>query len=127
MDTAQQPARQKHAPSTGVFDVEPTDEQRMMIDAFGSFAAAKLRPAAQAADAACKAPPELLAESAELGITALGIPEQLGGAVEERSAVTLALITEALASGDMGLAYAALAPSAVSTALSLWGLSLIHI
>jgi alkylation response protein AidB-like acyl-CoA dehydrogenase len=49
------------------------------------------------------------------------VPEELGGAFAERSAVTSALITEALAAGDMGLAYAALAPAAVSTALGLWG------
>ena len=93
----------------------------MMIEAFGAFATAELRPAASAADAACAAPPELLAQSAELGIAVLGVPEELGGAVDERSAVTSALITEALAGGDMGLAYATLAPAAVSTALGLWG------
>ena len=92
------------------FDVRPTDEQRMMIEAFGDFATAELRPAASAADAACAAPPELLAQSAELGIAVLGVPDELGGAVDERSAITSALITEALAGGDMGLALAALAP-----------------
>ncbi len=116
-----QPVRQKSAKRSGGFDIEPTEEQKMMIEAFGDFASAKLRPAAQAADAACATPPELLAQSAELGITVLGVPEELGGAVDERSAVTSTLITEALARGDMGLAYATLAPAAVSTALGLWG------
>jgi alkylation response protein AidB-like acyl-CoA dehydrogenase len=51
----------------------------------------------------------------------LGVPEELGGVVDERSAVTSVLIGEALAHGDMGLAFAALAPAAVSTALGLWG------
>ena len=51
----------------------------------------------------------------------LGVPEELGGAFAERSAVTSALITEALAGGDMGLAFAPLAPAAVSTAIGLWG------
>jgi alkylation response protein AidB-like acyl-CoA dehydrogenase len=119
--TEQVPARQKPAERTGRFDIEPTEEQAMMIEAFGDFASAKLRPAASAADAACSTPPELLAQSAELGITALGVPEELGGAVDQRSAVTSALITEALAGGDMGLAFATLAPAAVSTALGLWG------
>ncbi len=119
--TEQVPARQKPAEGTGRFDIEPTEEQAMMIEAFGDFASAKLRPAASAADAACSTPPELLAQSAELGITALGVPEELGGAVDQRSAVTSALITEALAGGDMGLAFATLAPAAVSTALGLWG------
>jgi alkylation response protein AidB-like acyl-CoA dehydrogenase len=51
----------------------------------------------------------------------LGVPESLGGAVDERSAVTSVLVAEALAHGDMGLAFAALAPAGVATALSLWG------
>jgi hypothetical protein len=51
----------------------------------------------------------------------IGVPEELGGAVEERSAATTVLMTEALAQGDMGIAVACLAPAAVSTAISLWG------
>jgi alkylation response protein AidB-like acyl-CoA dehydrogenase len=116
-----QPARQPRGKGSAGFDVTPTDEQLMMQEAVGDFASEKLRKAATDADAACAAPEELLAQSAELGITMLGVPEELGGAFEERSAVTSALITEALASGDMGLALAALAPAAVSTALGLWG------
>ena len=115
------PARQRQGKRPTSFDLEPSEEQKMMIDAFGDFATARLRPAAQAADADCAAPDELLAQSADLGIAVLGVPEELGGAVEERSAVTSALITEALAAGDMGIALAALAPAAVSTALGLWG------
>ena len=51
----------------------------------------------------------------------LGVPEELGGVFEERSAITSVLIAETLAHGDMGLAVAALAPAAVSTAIGLWG------
>jgi len=54
-------------------------------------------------------------------VALLGVPEELGGAGAERSAVTNVLIAEAMAYGDMGLAVACLAPSAVSTALVLWG------
>src|SRR3954469_6898341 len=39
----------------------------------------------------------------------------------ERSATTSALVAEALAYGDMGIAVSCLAPAAVSTALTLWG------
>ncbi|KAA0274458.1 MAG: acyl-CoA dehydrogenase, partial [Acidobacteria bacterium] len=115
------PARQQRPRPATAFDLEPTEEQAMLIDSFGDYAANVLRPAAREADAACSAPEEILARSAELGIAVLGVPEELGGAVAERSAVTSALVTEALASGDMGLAFAALAPAAVSTALGLWG------
>jgi alkylation response protein AidB-like acyl-CoA dehydrogenase len=115
------PSRLATAPSRGLFDLTPSDEQQMLRESFKAFATERLRPAAQEADAASAAPAELLAQSAELGITMLGVPEALGGAVEERSAVTSVLVAEALAHGDMGLAVAALAPAGVATAISLWG------
>jgi alkylation response protein AidB-like acyl-CoA dehydrogenase len=115
------PARQPRAKRSDLFDLTPDDEQQMLQESVRDFAAAKVRPAAEAADAACAAPAELLAQSNELGLTMVGVPEELGGAVEERSAVTSALMSEALAHGDMGFAVAALAPAGVSTALSLWG------
>jgi alkylation response protein AidB-like acyl-CoA dehydrogenase len=115
------PARSAKAKSAGLFDLTPTDEQQMLTESFKSFATDKLRPAASDADTASAAPPELLAQASELGITMLGVPEELGGAMDERSAITSTLVGEALAHGDMGLAVAALAPAAVSTALGLWG------
>ncbi|HEX6389074.1 MAG TPA: acyl-CoA dehydrogenase family protein, partial [Solirubrobacteraceae bacterium] len=57
----------------------------------------------------------------ELGTATLGIPEALGGVMDERSAVTTVLVAEALAKGDLGLAAAVLSPAAVATALSLYG------
>lgn len=116
-----QPQRLARGPAGDLFDLTPTDEQRMICEAIDVFAREQLRPAGQAADTACSAPAELLAQCTDLGITAMGIPDSLGGAGTERSAVTNALIAEALARGDMGLALAALAPSAVSNALVLWG------
>ena len=83
----------------------------MLRESVRDFALAKLRPAAQAADDACATPPELLAQSGELGLTMVGVPEELGGAVAERSAVTSVLMGEALALGDMGIAVACLAPA----------------
>ncbi|TAM91508.1 MAG: acyl-CoA dehydrogenase [Jatrophihabitans sp.] len=105
-----------------LFDLTPTDEQAMIVEATGAFAADLLRPAAAQADSDCAAPAAVLARAAgELGITQLGIPEDLGGMGGERSATTGVLVGEALAHGDMGLAVACLAPAAVSTALVLWG------
>ena len=115
------PARPSAAQRGDLFDLTPSDEQQMLRDSFSSFASEKLRKAAHAADAESVAPTELMAEGSELGITMLGVPEELGGVVDERSAVTSVLIGEALAHGDMGLAVAVLAPAAVSTALGLWG------
>ncbi|RZI82973.1 MAG: acyl-CoA dehydrogenase [Rubrivivax sp.] len=104
-----------------LFDLSPTDDQRLFQEAARAIAMEQLRPAAGAADAAYAAPAELLAQCAELGMTAMGIPEALGGMGTERSAMSNVLIAEALAEGDMGLALAALAPSAVSAALVRWG------
>jgi alkylation response protein AidB-like acyl-CoA dehydrogenase len=115
------PARLATARPADVFDLTPTDEQQMLRESFRAFAGERLRPAAQEADAACAMPDGLLAQFAELGVTMLGVPEELGGAVAERSSVTSALAHEALAHGDMGLAVGGLAPAAVATALGLWG------
>ena len=116
-----QPARQPRAKRSDLFDLEPTDEQQMLRESVSDFAQAKLRPVADQADAECRTPDDLLAQANELGLTMVGVPEELGGAVEERSAVTSVLMSEALARGDMGIAVACLAPAGVSTALSLWG------
>jgi alkylation response protein AidB-like acyl-CoA dehydrogenase len=116
-----QPARPARAGGDGLFDLTPSDEQQMLQDAARRFAADELRPAAAAADTACAAEPALLAGASELGLGVMNIPEALGGAGNERSAVTNTLVAEALAHGDMGLALACLAPSAVSNALVLWG------
>ena len=115
------PARQKKSKSAGLFDVTPDDEQQMFQEAGRAFAEEKIRPAALAADDACATPPELLEATSELGVNMLGVPEELGGVMHEQSAVTSVLIGEALAHGDMGIAYAALAPGAVATAIGLWG------
>ncbi len=115
------PARQPRARTRDLFDLTPSDEQKMLTESVRDFGLARLRPVAQDADGACAAPTELLAQANELGLTMVGVPEQLGGAVEERSAVTSVLMSEALAQGDMGIAVACLAPAGVSTAISLWG------
>ncbi|QWF82347.1 Acyl-CoA dehydrogenase [Amycolatopsis sp. CA-230715] len=115
------PARLAPAKNTGLFDLTPTEDQQLIVETVTEFAAEQLRPAAADADAKLEAPEGLLSRAAELGITLVGIPEDLGGVGSERSVVTGALVAEALAHGDLGLAVAVLAPSAVSTALVLWG------
>lgn len=115
------PARLSQPASPELFDLTPSEEQQMLQEAARSFADHELRPAAAAADSAGEAPAALLAGVADLGLAALVIPEALGGVGAERSAMTNVLVAEALAHGDLGLAVACLAPSAVSTALVLWG------
>ena len=115
------PARQPTARTSDLFDLTPSDEQVLLRDSVREFGLQRLRPAALDADAACAAPSELLSQAYELGLTMIGVPEELGGAVDERSATTTVLMSEALAQGDMGIAVACLAPAAISTAISLWG------
>ncbi|WP_127480985.1 acyl-CoA dehydrogenase family protein [Nocardioides pantholopis] len=109
------------ARTSGLFDLTPTEDEQMLVDVVTELATDVLRPAAAAADAACAAPAEVLAATAEVGLPTLGIPEALGGISEERSAMAGTLVAEALARGDMGLSVAALAPGSVATAIGLWG------
>ena len=116
------PERLAGSGSSGLFDLTPTDEQKMIVEATTEFAAEQLRPVAAEADTACAAPDTVLKRSVtELGITQLGVPESRGGMTAERSTTTGVLVAEALAHGDMGLAVACLAPAAVANALVLWG------
>ena len=115
------PARQKPSKPRALFDISPDDEQQMLQEGVRDFAEAKVRPVAKQADFDKSTPSELLDQANELGVNMLGVPEELGGVMHEQAAVTSVLIGEALAHGDMGIAYAALAPGAVATAIGHWG------
>jgi hypothetical protein len=115
------PARQKPSKPRSLFDISPDDEQQMLQEGVRDFAEAKVRPIAKQADFDKATPEEVLAQANELGVNMLGVPEELGGVMHEQAAVTSVLIGEALAHGDMGVAYAALAPGAVATAIGHWG------
>ncbi|RLV54766.1 acyl-CoA dehydrogenase [Aeromicrobium phragmitis] len=106
---------------TGVFDLNPTDDQQMMVEVIEEFAREVLRPGAESAEVENDTPKEVLSQTADFGLSFINIPEELGGLSADRSAVTGVLVAEALAGGDMGQAVACLAPSAVATAISLWG------
>jgi alkylation response protein AidB-like acyl-CoA dehydrogenase len=103
------------------YDLRPDDEQKMIVETLEDFAAEVLRPAAADADAAATYPSDLIAKAAELGITAVNIPEDFDGIAAHRSSVTNVLVAEALAYGDMGLALPILAPGGVASALTHWG------
>lgn len=106
---------------TGVFDLTPTEDEQMLVDAVTEYAEEVVRPAASEADEACATPDTVLKAGLELGLPILGVPETLGGISEERSAMAGTLVAEALSKGDMGIALAALGPGSVATALGLWG------
>jgi alkylation response protein AidB-like acyl-CoA dehydrogenase len=105
----------------GYFDLTPDDDQKLIEETVKEFAEEILRPAAYDADAAASYPKDLVAKAAELGVTAINIPEDFDGIAAHRATVTNALVAEALAYGDMGLALPILAPSGVASALTHWG------
>ena len=97
-------SRVPSAQPTGLFDLTPTEDEQVLVDVVTEFATELVRPAAARADEECAAPRELLEASLEIGLPILGLPEELGGVSEERSAMAGTLVAEALAKGDMGLA-----------------------
>jgi alkylation response protein AidB-like acyl-CoA dehydrogenase len=103
------------------FDLTPDDEQQMIVETVAEFAEELLRPVARDADAAARPPVDLIGKATEIGVTAINVPEDFDGIASHRSTVTNALVAEALAYGDMGLALPILAPGGVASALTHWG------
>ncbi|MFP6654210.1 MAG: acyl-CoA dehydrogenase family protein [Myxococcota bacterium] len=95
----------------------PSEEQEMVRDAMREFAADAIRPIARECDEASEIPSDFLETTWSLGLTSTQIPEEYGGAGEERSMVTNAILLEELAYGDASLAMAALAPSLFANAI----------
>jgi alkylation response protein AidB-like acyl-CoA dehydrogenase len=94
-----------------MYSFEPTDEQRMLIEAIERYATKDLREAAHEADEAGELPAELIEKGWELGVLQASVPEDYGG-FGEHSAVTGVLAAEAMACGDLAPALAVMAPSA---------------
>ncbi len=115
------PATRLEPSKADYFDLTPDDDQKMIVETVNEFAAEILRPAAREADDAAGYPKDLTTKAAELGVTAIKVPEAFDGIAEQRSTVTNALVAEALAYGDMGLALPILAPGGVASALTHWG------
>lgn len=113
------PAQSEASPE--LFDVTFSESQEMLRETMERFAKERLRPGALEADEKSAPPEGFLEECHELGLTHLAIPESVGGAGEARSVVTNVLVAEELARGDMGLAFAALAPLGIVHALVDFG------
>ncbi|MFT4613594.1 MAG: alkylation response protein AidB-like acyl-CoA dehydrogenase [Bacteroidia bacterium] len=107
--------------TTDLFDLNITEEQQMIRDSVRGFAVEVLRENAESADEAGKTSVQTLAAAQDLGLNFFAVPESLGGAAAERSPVTIMLVTEDLAYGDMGQAVSILAPMSVANALTSWG------
>lgn len=115
------PDRMSRPAAEDLFDPRISDEQQLIRDNMQRFAREVLRGAADGADQQAHAPDDVLAQSGELGIAWLAVPESLGGAGSERSVISHMLIAEDLAHGDMGLAVSILSSIGVANALTHWG------
>lgn len=97
-----------------MFNLEPSEEQKMLQDMTRSFASEQMRPLAHDCDEGCETPHGILDMAWDLGLVTSSIPEECGGAGFERSAVSGVLAAEELAWGDLSMAMAVLAPSLVA-------------
>jgi alkylation response protein AidB-like acyl-CoA dehydrogenase len=100
-----------------VIDLEPNEEQQLIVDTVRQFAHNEVRPKARESEESAKLPADVLQRAHELGLIANALDEQYGGG-GERSAVTGALIAEELAWGDLAIALAVLSPSLVAFPVS---------
>ena len=103
-----------------MYSFEPSDEQKMLVDAVGRFAANDLRPAAREADESCELPRSLIRKGWDLGLLQASIPEAYGG-FGSRSAVTGTLAAEAMAYGDLAATLAVGAPGLFALPVLLAG------
>jgi acyl-CoA dehydrogenase len=103
-----------------MYSFEPTDEQRMLIDAIDRYAENDLKPSAREADEQGELPPALIEKGWELGLLQASIPEVYGG-FGDHSAVTGVLAVEAMAYGDLAATLAVMAPSAYALPILLGG------
>jgi len=92
-----------------MYSFEPSDEQKMLIDAINRYASIDLRPAARDADEESQLPKDLIEKGWELGLLQASIPEDFGG-FGEYSALTGVLAGEEMAWGDLAGAMAVLSP-----------------
>ncbi|MCX6035504.1 MAG: acyl-CoA dehydrogenase family protein [Chloroflexi bacterium] len=103
-----------------MYSFEPSDEQKMLIDAVSRYATNDLRKAAHDAEENKELPPKLISKGWELGVLQASIPEAYGG-FGERSAVTGALAAEELAYGDLAGALAVGTPGLFALPVLLAG------
>lgn len=93
-----------------MYSFEPSEEQKMLMDATKRFAENELQPAAHDADEEREFPTALIEKGWELGVLQASIPEEYGG-FGERSAVTGILASEELGWGDLAASMAIMAPT----------------
>jgi len=103
-----------------MYSFEPTEEQKMLVDAVRRYAVDNLRTAARDADEEKQLPPKLIEKGWELGYLQASTPEAYDG-FGERSAVTGVLAAEEMAYGDLSGALAVMAPGLFATPILIAG------
>src|SRR5262245_24737101 len=103
-----------------MYSFDPTEEQKMLMDAINKYAINDLRAAAHEAEENYELPKKLISKGWELGLLQASIPESYGG-FGERSAVTGVLALEEMAFGDLAGTLAVLTPSLFATPILLAG------
>jgi len=93
-----------------MFDLEMTEDQKLIHDTVASFAKGEIRPIARDCDESGAIPAGLAVKGFELGLVHSAIPEEQGGFGETRSAVTGAIVAEELGWGDLAIALHLLTP-----------------
>ena len=103
-----------------MYSFEPSEEQKMLIDAVSRYASGDLRVKAHDADEEGHLPEALVEKGWELGYLQASVPEDYGG-FGERSAVTGVLALEEMAYGDLAGALAVMGPGLFATPIMLVG------
>ncbi len=103
-----------------MYGFEPNEEQQMLVEAIGRYAANDLQPGAHDADEEEGWAPEVIEKGWQLGVLQASLPEEFGG-FGEHSTVTGALAAEAMAFGDLAGALAVMSPSAFALPILIAG------
>ena len=103
-----------------MYSFEPSEEQKMLIDAVRRYAIDDLRIAARDADEEKQLPPDLIEKGWELGYLQASIPEEYDG-FGEHSTVTGVLAAEEMAYGDLSGALSVMTPGLFALPILLVG------
>ena len=103
-----------------MYSFEPTNEQKMLIDAIQRFASNDLRPVGREADEQNEYPRATIEKGWGLGLLQASIPEDYGG-FGEYSALTGVLAAEEMACGDLAGAMTVLVPGLFALPVLLSG------
>jgi acyl-CoA dehydrogenase len=103
-----------------MYSFDPTEEQKMVVNAAKKLAAKEFRGRMRNADEAGEPDPEWMREGWELSLLSGSIPEQYGG-FGEHSALTWILAVEELAWGDLSATLSLAAPNLIALPVLLCG------